>query len=99
MEYLLLVIARARIEVPPDIMRWCLDTATPMLRSWTQLVGRSDVTDEEAWMMLWRDGKLEKSADKVPAGSKAIGRATHRRSSWPGMSRHTWHDRTSHRGG
>lgn len=70
MEYLLLVIARARIEVPPDIMRWCLDTATPMLRSWTQLVGRSDVTDEEAWMMLWRDGKLEKSADKVPAGSK-----------------------------
>ena len=70
MEYLLLVIARARIEVPPDVLRWSLDTATPMFRSWAQLLGRSDVTDEQAWTMLWRDGKLEKSAEKVPASSK-----------------------------
>lgn len=70
MEYLLLVIARARIEVPPDILRWCLGTATPMFRSWTQLLGRLDVNDEQAWTMLWRDGKLEKSAEKVPAGSQ-----------------------------
>lgn len=70
MEYLLLVIARARIEVPLDVLRWSIDTATPMLRSWAQLLGRSDVTDEQAWTMLWRDGKLEKSAEKVPVGSK-----------------------------
>lgn len=70
MEYLLLVIARARIDVPPDILGWCLGTATPMFRSWTQLLGRLEVTDEQAWTMLWRDGKLEKSAEKVTAGSQ-----------------------------
>lgn len=70
MEHLLLVIARARITVPPAVLRWSLDTATPMCRPWTELLGRSDVTDEQAWTMLWRDGELEKSAEKVPAGSK-----------------------------
>ncbi|WP_063057427.1 hypothetical protein [Nocardia sienata] len=70
MEYLLSAVAHARIDIPPAVLQWTLATATPMLRSWTQLLGRSDVTDEQAWALLWRDGKLERSAEKVPAGSK-----------------------------
>lgn len=70
MEYLLLAVACARIELPPAVLQWALDTATPGFRSWTQLLGRSDVTDEQAWALLWRDGTLERSAEKIPAGSK-----------------------------
>ncbi len=69
-EYLLLVIARARVSLPSDVLRWALDTTTPGFRSWTQLLGRAEVTDEQAWALLWRDGRLERSAEKVPAGSK-----------------------------
>lgn len=70
MEYLLLTIARARVSVPSDVLRWVLDTATPGFRSWTTLLGRTDVTDAQAWALLWRDGRLERSAEKVPQGSE-----------------------------
>lgn len=69
MEYLLLVIARARIEIPPNALSWTLDLATPMFRAWTELLGRREATDRQAWTLLWRDGRLEKSAETVPHGS------------------------------
>lgn len=68
MEYLLLAIARARIEIPPNALGWALDSATPMLRAWTELLGRREVTDAQAWTLLWRDGRLERAAEKVPQG-------------------------------
>lgn len=69
MEYLLLAIARVRTEIPTDVLRWALGTATPGFRSWTELLSRSEVTDAQAWVLLWRDGKLERSAEKVHPGS------------------------------
>lgn len=70
MEYLLLTIARARVDVPSDVLRWALDTATPGFHSWIALLGRTDVTDAQAWALLWRDGRLERSAEKLPKGSE-----------------------------
>src|SRR4051794_29170820 len=68
MDFLQLGIARARIEIPPNVLGWALDSATPLLRAWTELLGRREVTDAQAWTLLWRDGRLERSAEKVPQG-------------------------------
>ncbi len=68
MDYLQLAIARARIEIPPNVVGWALDSVTPMLRAWTALLGRREVTDAQAWTLLWRDGRLERSVEKVPQG-------------------------------
>lgn len=68
MDYLQLTIARARVEIPPNVVGWALDSATPMLRAWTELLGRREVTDAQAWTLLWRDGRLERAAEKVPQG-------------------------------
>ncbi|WP_205878917.1 hypothetical protein [Mycobacterium camsae] len=68
MDYLQLAIARARIEIPPNVVGWALDSVTPMLRAWTALLTRREVTDAQAWTLLWRDGRLERSVEKVPQG-------------------------------
>ncbi|WP_068278460.1 hypothetical protein [Aldersonia kunmingensis] len=68
MESLLLAIAHARVDIPPDVLGWALDTATPLFRASTEFLVRRDVTDAQAWALLWRDGKLEKSAEKVSPG-------------------------------
>ena len=47
-----------------------LETCTPKFRTWTLLLGRTDITDVQAWTLLWRDGKLEQSAQVQPRGSE-----------------------------
>ncbi|UNN05287.1 hypothetical protein [Rhodococcus opacus] len=70
MNLLVLEIARVRTELPRETLQWALDTATPTFRSWTELLSRSDVSDAQAWALLWRDGKLERSAEKQPRESE-----------------------------
>ena len=46
-----------------------LETCTPQLRTWTLLLGRTDISDTQAWDLLWRDDALEQSAQVQPRES------------------------------
>lgn len=45
-------------------------TCTPQFRTWTSLLGRPDITDTQAWTLLWRDNKLQQSAQAQPKESE-----------------------------
>lgn len=51
-------------------MSWMLETCTPLFTTSILLLSRTDITEAQAWNLLWRDGALERSAQFQPPGSK-----------------------------
>lgn len=66
MEQLMHAMCRARTALPKPVIEWMVNTASPLLQPWCDLVQRPDLTDQQAWECLWRDDALIKSAMKVP---------------------------------